>query len=179
MVAEGYAAVTTRRVAGMVGLTPALVHYHYETTEDLLIATYRRAIGRHDQSVRDALARDRPLHALWSLVSDPSRMALGVEFMAMANHRKLIRTEICRHSEEERKLHAEALNDYLASGQSDLSDCSPDCLAMILSGVTRGLVMDEILGVSYGHAETRALVERLLSQLERARRRTRRTRSRR
>ena len=38
MVLEGYAAVTTRRVAGEVGLTAALVHYYFPKTDDLLLA---------------------------------------------------------------------------------------------------------------------------------------------
>ena len=39
VVSEGYASVTTWRVAGMIGLTAALVHYYFATTDDLLVAT--------------------------------------------------------------------------------------------------------------------------------------------
>ena len=166
MVSEGYASVTTRRVAGIVGLTPALVHYHYRTTEDLLIATYRRAIARRDQRIREAIDSERPMHALWNLNSDPSRMALGIEFVAMANHRKSIRTEMCRHTEDERKLHAYALSRCRAHAKADLWGCSPICAATLMNGITKGLVMDQILSISYAHAETREFIERLLDQLE-------------
>lgn len=166
MVLEGYASVTTRRVASMVGLTAALVHYYYPTTEDLLVATYRRAVERHDERVRQALASDRPLHALWSFFSDPNRMSLGVEFMAMANHRKGIRAEIREHDERDRRLQAEVLSSVLAAGKIDLRTCPPLCAAMLLSAISRGLVMDEILGISCAHRETRAFVERLLGEIE-------------
>jgi AcrR family transcriptional regulator len=169
MVLEGYASVTTRRVASMVGLTGALVHYYYPTTEDLLVATYRRAVERHDERVRQALGSDRPLHALWSFYSDPNRMSLGVEFMAMANHRKIIRAEIREHDERDRRLQADALSSILADGNIDLRTCPPLCAAMLLSAISRGLVMDEILGISCAHRETRAFIERLLGQIERTR----------
>ena len=38
MIDEGYAAVSTRRVAAKAGLTPPLVHYYFPTTDDLLLA---------------------------------------------------------------------------------------------------------------------------------------------
>ena len=178
MVLEGYAAVTTRRVASIVGQTAALVHYYYPTTEDLLVATYRRAVERHDERVRQALASDRPLHALWNFYSDQTRMALGVEFMAMANHRKIIRAEIREHDERDRRLQAKALSRIMADSKMDLRKCTPLCAAMLLNGISRSLVMDEMLGIACAHADTRAFVERLLGQLEgtrRSRNRRRRT----
>ena len=35
---EGYAAVTSRRVAAKAGLKPQLVHYYFRTMDDLFIA---------------------------------------------------------------------------------------------------------------------------------------------
>jgi AcrR family transcriptional regulator len=94
MVAEGYAAVNTRRVAAMVGVTAPLVHYYFATTEALLVAAYLRAAARADAREQQALASERPLHALWKFYSDSRKMALGQEFMALANHRKKIRAKI-------------------------------------------------------------------------------------
>jgi AcrR family transcriptional regulator len=171
MVSEGYASVTTRRVASMIGLTAALVHYYFATTDDLLVATYRRAVERYDERIRHALDSDRPLRALWNFYSDdPNRMALGVEFMAMANHRKVIRAEIRDHDERDRKLQAGALTRILAASTEDLGRCSPLSTAMLLSVVSRGFVMDEMLGISCAHAETKTFIERLLGRLEGTRR---------
>ena len=49
MLADGYAAVTSRRVAADAGVTPALVHYYFKTIDDLFLAVIRRRgaqIGR-------------------------------------------------------------------------------------------------------------------------------------
>ncbi|HEY6427499.1 MAG TPA: helix-turn-helix domain-containing protein, partial [Acidimicrobiales bacterium] len=42
MLEEGYAAVTSRRVAAAAGLKPQLVHYYFRTMDDLFLALFRR-----------------------------------------------------------------------------------------------------------------------------------------
>src|SRR4051794_39149253 len=46
MVEDGYAAVSSRRVAQELGLNAATVHYYYPTTDDLFIALHRRMTDR-------------------------------------------------------------------------------------------------------------------------------------
>ena len=42
MLEEGYAAVTSRRLASKAGLKPQLVHYYFRTMEDLFLEVFRR-----------------------------------------------------------------------------------------------------------------------------------------
>ncbi|EUA30299.1 bacterial regulatory s, tetR family protein [Mycobacterium xenopi 4042] len=42
MLEEGYAAVTSRRVAQKAALKPQLVHYYFRTMDDLFLAAFRR-----------------------------------------------------------------------------------------------------------------------------------------
>ena len=169
MAAEGYAAVTTRRIAAQVGLTPALVHYYYPTTDDLLLATYRRAVERQDERIRQALESDRPLHALWRLLTDSRYMAVGEEFAALSNHRKHIQKEIAKHDEHCRRFQAKVLSSMLAKPALDAQRCSPLCAVMLIDCLSRSLVIDKTLGLSYGHAELESFVERMLDGLERNR----------
>ncbi|MGK2908303.1 MAG: TetR family transcriptional regulator [Sphingobium sp.] len=39
---EGYAAVSGRKVAARAGLNASLIHYYFPTSDDLLVAAYRR-----------------------------------------------------------------------------------------------------------------------------------------
>src|SRR5215470_9049592 len=48
MLEEGYAAVTSRRVAEKAGLKPQLVHYYFRTMGELYLAVFRR---RADQGL--------------------------------------------------------------------------------------------------------------------------------
>ncbi len=42
MIAEGYAAVTSRRVGTEAGIAPQLVHYYFRTMDDLFLEVIRR-----------------------------------------------------------------------------------------------------------------------------------------
>ena len=166
MVEAGYAAVSTRRVATQAGIKPALVQYYFPSMDDLLLAVYRRAADRSLDSQAAALASARPLHALWSLSSDTAHMALAIEFMALANHRKSIRSEIAVYSERARALQADALRVLLRGTRFAPDMFSSAGVSLLLAGAARGLVMEHNLGITGGHDDARAIVERWLAEIE-------------
>ena len=67
MLADGYAAVTSRRVAADAGVTPALVHYYFSTIDDLFLAVIRRRGAQQAKRQERALSSPRPINALWEL----------------------------------------------------------------------------------------------------------------
>ncbi len=166
MLDEGYAAVSTRRVARNVGLTPGLVHYYFKTTDDLLVALYRRATDLNRERLTAALHSDQPLQALWNLSSDAVRTSLSLEFMALANHRKSIAVEIARYAEYARSLQAEAVARALSRSTLDPGAYPPHGVTVLIAAVARALVMEENVGITSGHAEARSIVESLLRRLE-------------
>jgi len=163
---EGYAAVSTRRVALEAGVKPPLVHYYFRTTEDLLLAVYDRAAERAHQRALAALSAPEPLEAYWSLSKESAHSGLGTELYALANHRKLIRSEVARTGIANRTAEAEALSRVLGDG-IDPSVCSPMAMLVLLSGISRVLVMEEAIGITAGHDEVRALMEWLLVRVRR------------
>jgi AcrR family transcriptional regulator len=163
---EGYAAVNTRRVAAEAGLKAPLVHYYYATTDDLFVAFYRRSSEHFQKRLAQALASDRPLLALWELNDDPERAALATEILALANHRKSIRTEIARQAEVSRVLQAGAFARAFGGSFVDPSICPPVAAALLLAGVARALVMEDRVGILTGHAEARAFIEWCIDRLE-------------
>ena len=46
MLEDGYAAVTTRRIATKAGVNSALVYYYFDTMDDLFIELFRRGADR-------------------------------------------------------------------------------------------------------------------------------------
>ena len=161
MIDEGYAAVTTRRVATEIGVKAPLVHYYFPTTDDLFLAVYRRAAERFYQRLEETLTNANPLHALWAFACDNSRTTLAVEFMALANHRKVIGKELALYIERARQRQAEALQKTAI----DL-DCPPLALSVWMAGVGRALVMESGIGITLGHDATRTCVEQWLDRIE-------------
>ena len=56
LIDEGYAAVTSRRVAEKAGLKPQLVHYYFRTMDDLFLEVFRRYADQGMAAHRQALA---------------------------------------------------------------------------------------------------------------------------
>ncbi|MCJ8159103.1 TetR/AcrR family transcriptional regulator [Sphingomonas sp. LaA6.9] len=166
LVEEGYAAVSGRKVASKAGLNASLVHYYFPTTDDLLVAAYRRGAEQSLERHREAAESDEPWDALWALSTDPSRTALAMEFMALANHRKSIRAEIARYAEEIRTIQANALERGISDGRFDLGPCTPAAATVLLAGIARVLVMEEGVGIFGGHADTREFLAWLFTRLK-------------
>jgi AcrR family transcriptional regulator len=165
MVQEGYAAVSTRRVAKDAALAPALVHYYFPTTDDLFVALHRRMTERQLEELRTVLASDEPLRSLWAFQTGWAQASLGVEFMALANHRKAIRRVIARRTEQARDAQADLLQRSFIRPRALPDACNPLSLSTLLMGLARTLVNEEAIGIRRGHAELRALVEWALGQL--------------
>jgi AcrR family transcriptional regulator len=162
---EGYAAVSTRRVAARAGLKPSLVHYYFPTTDDLLVEVSRHGAVDSDRMIEEALASDDPLHALWDFFVDTSRTAMALEFMAMANHREAVRKHMAEHSETMRARQVEILKHILGDRIARLEGFDPAGLTVVLAGIGRAIVMEEGLGVKTGHAEAMKIVETWLKKL--------------
>jgi TetR/AcrR family transcriptional regulator len=166
MMEEGYAAVTSRRVASRAGLKPQLVHYYFRAMDDLFLALIRRGAERSVEQMAKIIASDQPLHALWQFSSRPEAARLAIEYVALANHRKAISAEMARHAEQLRQLETEMLSRLLADQGVAAGTLPAVSLSLLISGLSRVLVMENALGVRSGHAETLTLIERYLGQLE-------------
>jgi AcrR family transcriptional regulator len=164
---EGYAAVSTRRIAARAGLKPSLVHYYFPTTDDLLIELSRRGADESDRMIEEALASPEPLQALWRFFVDTSRTAMALEFMAMANHREAVRAHMAQHSEAMRQRQVEILRHVLGDRLLGPDGCPPAGLSVVLAGIGRAIVMEENLGVRSGHDEALAYVRDWLDRLTR------------
>ena len=71
MIEDGYAAVTSRRVAEKAGLKPQLVHYYFRTMDDLFLEVFRRYADLGIEAHRQALESAQPLWALWRFGINP------------------------------------------------------------------------------------------------------------
>lgn len=169
MLEEGYAAVTVRRVAKDAQLSSALLHYYFPTADDLLVALYRQSSQQDLGQLERALADSDPIEALWRYQTDSARTALGVEFLALANHRKAIRAEISRFATHARELQARALAPLLDEAGNRMS---AECASMLLTSISRNIIMESAVGISLGHADSKALVEIALTQLGAGKRRS-------
>jgi TetR/AcrR family transcriptional regulator len=161
---EGYAAVTSRRVARVAGLKPQLVHYYFRTMDDLFIAVYRRRADEGLARHVEALTAPNPLRAAWDFASGGDNAAFTLEFTALARHRPAVRQEVARYAELFRAAQIEVVRKIIEQHDIDPSAYPPLASAVVLTGIAQVIAMDRGLGISTGHAETIALVDGYLQQ---------------
>ena len=165
MLEEGYAAATSRRVAAKAGVRPALVHYYFPSMDDLFLAVLREGAETNLVRQREALADDEPLHALWKL-NNAHGARLLMEFMALANHRKEIRSEIVSYAARFGDLEESAVTLALRAHGVDMTEFPPVVMSMIVTSLARILVLERSLGITRGHTEAGEFIEGILNKYE-------------
>jgi hypothetical protein len=148
------------------------VHYYFPATEDLLLAVYERAAEEAHRHSLEALSQAKPLEAFWRQCKESAHTGLGTEFYALANHRKMIRSEIAHTGVDYRKSEAETLSQTLGE-QLDRDVCTPMGLIVLILGLSRILTMEKAIGVTTGHAEAAALIDWLLQRVQKPDKNTR------
>jgi AcrR family transcriptional regulator len=165
MVDEGYAAVSSRRIAQELGINAATVHYYYPTTDDIFIALHKRMTERQLAEFEQVLTADDPLLALWEFQSGWAQSALGVEFLGLANHRKSIRDVLADTTASARDTQTIALSRIAGQSAIDPAILPPIALTTILIAVARTLTNEERVGITQGHREVRAFMTWALTRL--------------
>lgn len=163
---EGYAAVTSRKVAAVAGLKPQLVHYYFRTMDDLYVEVFRRSAERNMERFETAVAADHSLENLWRLNSDPRGAAFNVEFVALAKHRTKVREEIARYAERFRAMQVHAMATALAAAGVPPEQMPPVAALLLLTGVSQVMALESALGVVAGHEETRAFIGAAVARLD-------------
>jgi AcrR family transcriptional regulator len=168
---EGYAAVTSRRVAARADLKPQLVHYYFRTMDDLFLEVFRRRAEANVARIEREVASDPSLRTLWELNADHRGATFLVEFVALANHRKEIRAEIARYAERYRAMQVDALRAALAERGVTEDDVPPEAALLLMTGLSQVMALEGALGVTTGHDATLEFVERAVARLDAAPRR--------
>ncbi|KUI41889.1 TetR family transcriptional regulator [Mycobacterium sp. GA-1199] len=163
---EGYAAATSRRVAAEAGVKQALVYYYFPTMDDLFVEVLRAGAEASLENMRAALTDDDPLHTLWLINSDLRRTKLNTEFMALANHRKVIRTELKAYAERVRDIETAAVTVALRANGVDLDDYPPVAVSMLIVQIARSLCNEDAVGLTLGHDEMRDFMQRWMQSLK-------------
>ena len=163
MVEEGYAAVTTRRVGAVAEVNKALVHYYFGTMDELFIALFRRNAERSLDRLAGALLSPQPLWGYWDAIRDVSSGALVNEFIALANHRKVVHTEIASYSRKHRQMELDVLTRVLKGYGVELP---PVVIILAISAISQYIRVEDGFDIQTGHAEMISVIERQIRELE-------------
>ncbi len=163
---EGYALLTSRRVANHIGVKQQLVFYYFRTMDELIVEAFRRLARRELERLENALRSDSPLREIWDVCINPSDARLIAEFMALAHRNEHLRKEVIAHIERMRCIHVEALARASDSKDGGLAALPPVAISFLATSAALALTRESALGVSMGHAEVLALIRQSITALE-------------
>jgi len=166
MLKEGYAAVSSRRVATAVGIQAPLVHYYFATLDDLFVAVLERRAGRNVERMAEALSSPAPLTAWWKLAADTRGTSLLVELLAAANHRPALKAAVGAIAREVRRMQVEALDSLLGEYGLDADLLPPPLVAAAMQGLAFSVVQDLVAGYDTAPDEAMVAMDRLVDRLD-------------
>jgi len=165
---EGYASLTSRRIAERVGIKQQLTYYYFRTMDELMVAAFRRLSKRELARLQSALSSDFPLHEFWSVCSNAGDARLISEFMALAHRSEGVKREVVDFIERSRRMHTRAIAKSIknARKKSGIAALSPVALAFLTTSSALALTRESALGIRSAHREILDLVKQGLSALE-------------
>jgi AcrR family transcriptional regulator len=165
---EGYAELTSRRLAERVGVKQQLVYYYFKTMDALMVEAFRRLAKRDYERLKEVLASDQPLHQFWDMRSHEGDARLIAEFMALANRSQGVKKEVIDFIEKTRRMQSAAIAKAIKALKKNtgVAALSPGAITFLVTSVALALTRESALGISTAHAEIEKLIGECLSALE-------------
>lgn len=169
---HGYAELTMQDIASECDRSTSLLHYHYDTKEDLLVAFLDDMLSGYETRLgaeRDCSPETRLVRFLARFVFDPDedeRQSFHLALLEMRSQgpfNERIREQLRRSDELLRETVVEILQDGIEAGVFDPIDV--DRTAALLVAALDGARTRQITLVEAEDTYTRTVVEELLSQV--------------
>jgi AcrR family transcriptional regulator len=174
LISKGMAAITTRKVAEQAGVNQALVHYHFGTIEELLLAVLERVslqvkersqeIYSTHESFMDGWFEE--MHAMITSDFERGWGKVWLENLTLAANRPKIRKQYVKTSTMTRRLHEGQVSEMLEAHGIDARLYPAQAIVTLLDAITSKLILDRLVGIRAGHSELLAMLHLFWGRIE-------------
>ena len=169
----GYSAITTRSVAKEAGVNHGLVHYYFGSMENLLLRVLERFTNELVERQRAMYAADVPFLDKWRTAMGflEEDIASGypkvwLELQALGWNNPDVGARVAEVNAEWRKVLTDAFSDAMRHYGIDRRRFPVDAVVSLVMTFNEGIQLERMSGISTGHDELIAMVDRLLASLE-------------
>ncbi len=171
LVAIGYPAITTRRLAEEARANHGLVHYYFGTMEELFVRVLERFTDRLLARQREMYASPAPYVEKWReamryLDEDRPYQKIWWELQAMSWNRPEYRERMARVHAAWCDAMRGAVAEAQASYRLDSGPLSADAWVTLIVALNEGIILERLSGIERGHRELLAGIDRWLASLE-------------
>src|SRR5580698_6380950 len=152
LISKGAAAITTRKVADRAGVNQALVHYHFGTIEQLLLAVLERVSVAVKERSERIYEEESSFIAGWfeemeTMITADVKRGWGkiwLENLTLAANRPKIGKQYVKASTMTRKLHEQNVNEMLEQLGIDAEEFPAQAIVTLLDAITSKLILDRL-----------------------------------
>lgn len=173
LIAEGHAAISTRRVAEEAGMNHGLVHYYFGSMEELFVQVLERFTGRLIDRQRAMYAEDVPFIDKWRtamsyLDSDQASgyQKIWFELQALAWNRADLRHRVARVNAEWRAVLTDAFERAARDYGIDTEAFPVPAIVSLVMTFNEGMILDHLSGVDEGQQPLLDAIDGWLQKLE-------------
>jgi AcrR family transcriptional regulator len=173
LVSDGYARITTRRVAAEAGVNHGLVHYYFGSMEELLLQVLERFTGRLVARQREMYEADVPFIEKWRAamryLEEDLRAGypkVWLELQAMSWNNLELRERIVAVDEEWRSTLRTAFDRALREYGLDQDDFPLEAVVSLVMTFNKGIELEQLNGIRSGQQELLAWIDDWLRSQE-------------
>ena len=175
LISDGYATISTRRLAEEAGVNHGLVHYYFGSMEQLFVRVLERFTEQLIARQREMYAADIPFIEKWRRAMaylDEDRVSgyqkIWFELQALAWNRPDLRERLIRVRHQWAEVLTEACQRACGEYGIDTERFPVEALATLVGTFNEGIILNRLGGVYEGHAALMEMIDRWLVSLEEA-----------
>jgi AcrR family transcriptional regulator len=173
LVEEGYAAISTRRLAEATGANHGLVHYYFGSMEELFVRVLERFTDRLIERQKQLYATDAPFLEKWRaairyLDEDlhSGYQKIWLELQALAWNRPALQARVALVNQRWRAVLTEAFSAALRGYRFEAKTLQVEALVSLVMTFNQGIILERHSGIFAGHAVLLEQIYRWLRSLE-------------
>ncbi len=176
LVEEGYAAITTRRLAEATGANHGLVHYYFGSMEELFVRVLERFTDRLIERQKQMYAADAPFLEKWRTAMryldedlHSGYQKIWLELQALAWNRPALQARVSLVNQRWRAVLTEAFSAAVRGYRLEAKTLPVEALVSLVMAFNQGIILERHSGIFAGHAALLEQIDRWLRSLERKR----------
>lgn len=180
LVTQGYANITTRKLAEEAGLNHGLVHYYFGSMQELLVQVLERFTERLIKRQREMYAQNIPFLEKWReamgyLEEDRASgySKVWYELQALGWNDPEIRKRVVKVEHAWLGVVTEAMSQAVDEYGIDRKQYPIDAIVALIATFNEGMHLRMLSGITSGHAALLAWIDGWLVQLEKQKRKKR------